>query len=294
MDEGEKPNNPSDASPIDDTLDVDALLDQAAALAGEIATQTGSDAPEAEDTARAEVADPTDRTTEIEPESENEPADTPDSAPESGAKPGAEPDASASQAETNDVEGASDSESPQAKSESDEIDRTLASLESILDEQVEEKPADDASGVGGKGGGKGEAEEGRSTGHNTISLDDVAFEGEFGEGSDFEESEDESDDAEDQSASKKSVARVGSIKLLPGIIIAFVRTKGLSRVRRFGSDLPNFVARPLILIDGPFQHLSPRTKHFIGYAAIATVLAGIASLVIPLLMNKNPYVDMPF
>ncbi len=335
MDEGEKPTNPNDASPVDGTTDVEALLDQAAALAGEIATETGSDALE-DTTSPDEAADPThsatDSPADVEPESdsdvESERGSSADSEPvseseaqsESEPKLGtesmsgaAEPEALASKTEPNDAAAPIDSESPQAEGESDEIESTLASLESILEdgaaEKVEDKPADGKSedgksedsesgdgkpGAGGAEDGEGEAEEKHPAVQNTISLDEVEFEGEFGGGSDFEESEDEPGDSEDQSAKKESVSQVGSIKSLPAKVIAFVRVKGMPGVRRLGGRLPNLVARPLILIDRPFQHLSPRTKKFLGIAAIVTVMAGIASLVLPMLTNKNPYLDMPF
>lgn len=252
MDEGEKPTNPNDASPLDETADVEALLDQAAALAGQIATEAGSD-DAAEDVRRSdETTDP------IVPEPQTDAA---------VATAGAE--------------------SPQADGGPDEIDRTLASLETMLDGESAEKPADGASRDGGTAA-RGQV------GKNTINLDNVEFEGEFGGGSDFEIDEDEPVGSDGQNAEAKGVARLSSIKSLLAKLAGGTRGKGVSIVRRFGRGLPDFAAKPLILIDRPFQHLSPRTKLYIGCAAIVTIVAGIASLIVPMLINKNPYADMPF
>ena len=270
MDEGEKPTNPNDASPLDETADVEALLDQAAALAGEIATEAGSE-DAAEDVRRGdETTDPT----------------VPE--PEAEADPEPETDAPASQTDTNAVVATADAESPQAEGDADEIDRTLASLETMLDEESAEKPADGASKD------RETAAVQAPAGKNTINLDNVESEGEFGGGSNFEIDEDESVGSGGQSAAAKGVARLGSIKSLLAKLAGGARGKGVSIVRRFGRGLPDFAAKPLILIDRPFQHLSPRTKLYIGCVAIVTVVAGIASLIVPMLMNKNPYADMPF
>jgi hypothetical protein len=45
----------------------------------------------------------------------------------------------------------------------------------------------------------------------------------------------------------------------------------------------------LTILDQPSAGLSPAAKKCIGYAAIATLLVGIASLFLPPLFNRNPY-----
>ncbi|MFQ5430410.1 MAG: hypothetical protein ACE5E1_08890 [Phycisphaerae bacterium] len=65
---------------------------------------------------------------------------------------------------------------------------------------------------------------------------------------------------------------------------------------RAGVGVPRFafrtVGRLAILFDTPFTWVSPAAKRVIGYLALATLLTGAASWVLPALLNGNPFADM--
>jgi len=45
-------------------------------------------------------------------------------------------------------------------------------------------------------------------------------------------------------------------------------------------------------IDRPFAGLSPSTKRYIGYVAIATLIIGLASIIVPPMLRHNPYLKL--
>lgn len=74
-------------------------------------------------------------------------------------------------------------------------------------------------------------------------------------------------------------------------------TASLGFARRCGSAalfaLPNACLGALILLDRPFAGLSANTKRRIGLMGIVTVVMGMLSFVLPILLADNPYKDMP-
>lgn len=62
---------------------------------------------------------------------------------------------------------------------------------------------------------------------------------------------------------------------------------------RLAHRMPGGLVGVFVLFDRPFAGLSPATKQAIGYVAIVTILMGIASLVLPGLLESNPYVQIP-
>jgi hypothetical protein len=55
---------------------------------------------------------------------------------------------------------------------------------------------------------------------------------------------------------------------------------------------PRAVMLLLVILDWPFAGFSRTTKQYIGYAAIVTILAAIASFILPSLLQHNPYLSV--
>jgi hypothetical protein len=72
-----------------------------------------------------------------------------------------------------------------------------------------------------------------------------------------------------------------------------VRESGPRVAKAAALAIPHAFLGILEAIDRPFAGLSPKTKRAIGYVALITVVMGIASLVLPSLLNNNPYANMP-
>ncbi len=62
---------------------------------------------------------------------------------------------------------------------------------------------------------------------------------------------------------------------------------------RFARGMPGGIVGVFVLLDRPFAGLSPTTKQALGYVALVTILMGIASLVVPGLLESNPYAEIP-
>lgn len=70
-------------------------------------------------------------------------------------------------------------------------------------------------------------------------------------------------------------------------------------IRSLGRGLLRVVTMPpravmlvLVILDWPFAGFSRTTKQCIGYAAIVTILAAIASFILPSLLQHNPYLSV--
>lgn len=67
-------------------------------------------------------------------------------------------------------------------------------------------------------------------------------------------------------------------------------TTGAGRLAR---GMPGGVVGVFVFLDRPFAGLSPTIKQALGYVALVTILMGIASLLLPGLLESNPYVQIP-
>jgi hypothetical protein len=61
---------------------------------------------------------------------------------------------------------------------------------------------------------------------------------------------------------------------------------------RATTSAPRALLGILVLIDRPFSGLPRPAKRFIGFFAIITILMGITSLLLPELLDRNPYVEI--
>lgn len=64
------------------------------------------------------------------------------------------------------------------------------------------------------------------------------------------------------------------------------------RLRTLSHLCANVVITPFVFLDRPFENVSPQGKRLIGLVAVATCLVGIASWVLPGLVNHNPFAAM--
>jgi len=63
----------------------------------------------------------------------------------------------------------------------------------------------------------------------------------------------------------------------------------VNRVILKGAAVSRTILGVLVVLDRPFAALSPSVKRHIGFVAVATVLMGLASLILPGMLEHNPY-----
>jgi hypothetical protein len=234
--------------------EVERLLSQAETLAGEIADSAGVDPPLPDGTS-------------------------------------AEPDATSA---------AKDEPDPLAAAE--QIEQTLSELNDLVAEanQPDTEPA--GEGAANEAGASLPLEGGEATQPETVravageaedrekasEFDfDPSVEGDisvsFGEGGSARDAGELPDDGTEFPAGQGSLKRPLKERLLAA---------GMSIPRAAKSAAATIPSAFLLLLenlDRPFAGVSPATKQLIGYIAIVTLLMGIASLVLPGLLEHNPY-----
>lgn len=256
----QQPDQPAQ-EPVDISADVDALLAQAASLAGEIAEDTGAqvDADAAPSLAEADAlaADPKDAVDDVE-------------------KKLAELEKLVGVT----TEDGADDDSGFITETSSLIDEDEAedAGPSITPGDAKAKPAAAADAI------PGDDFDTTLCGDIDVSLDDDIV--------------DEPEDFGLDAGAKPAVAALrkpletilGAPKAIGG---AFKRFFAKGFIRRLGDTLIcRAILAGLELIDGPFAGLSPAAKRNIGIIAIITVLTGVASHFLPSMFNSNPYLDM--
>ncbi|MBN2561241.1 MAG: hypothetical protein JXQ75_09960 [Phycisphaerae bacterium] len=85
--------------------------------------------------------------------------------------------------------------------------------------------------------------------------------------------------------------RLGVVGLIRRMPLAS-RDAALGCVKRVAVAFRDTVVTVFVALDRPFANVSPVTKKHLGYVALITVLMGIACLILPGLLEHNPYEDM--
>ncbi|HVP12478.1 MAG TPA: hypothetical protein VMV94_14985 [Phycisphaerae bacterium] len=180
----------------------------------------------------------------------------------------------------------------------EEVEKTLAELEAMLGVGSKAEPSADGTGAGEKAAvaksteAQSQAPDTKAATHGKNQIldlpPDAAFSGEVDVALRAGAPDRVAGGAQAGPNTSSDAGQTRSFGKLLGEVKSFALRTGAAVKKLVPQTLSGIAA----VIDRPFAGLSPVTKQYIGYAAIITVLAAIASFTMPPLFERNPYLEI--
>jgi hypothetical protein len=188
-------------------------------------------------------------------------------------------------------------EAKDALGATEEVEKTLAELEGMLGGEAAKpdagaETAEDSLTVSmaAEASAQPQTERVASCGNNEI-LDlpaDAEYSGEV----DVDLGDNASGGSPSEAAAKEGRKPGASEKRSARALLTSVLSAGRQTAMAIAGFFPKMLMGIATVLDWPFARVSPTVKQCIGYVAIITILAAIASFVVPPLFAHNPYLKI--